>query len=387
MPSAYKKYYLLLLMFVGLADCKKPYAPPAIVGPNNYLVVDGVVNTGPNATTIINLNRTRSLGDDSVVTGIPELGARINIISNDGSSYPLNDTAGNGLYSSAVLNLNPIGQYRIEITTSDGRKYASDLVTSKPTPPIDSIHYEQPNDFTVYLATHDPGNATHYYRWDYLETWEHDSRYQSPYELRHGQVWAKSADSGSQQTDRCWTTRLSSTILLGNTIALSQDLVDRMPLVTITNNDLRLDIAYSIQVRQYALTEAAYNYWQLIQKTSQQLGSLFDLQPTQLIGNIYCTSNPDEPVIGYLSASGIQEKRITLINSDLNNWPHYVYFEGCPTGFQSRPTADDFHYWDNPDTAIGPYYFQTGGPLVTAPKRCLDCRYQGGVNVKPSFMP
>ena len=100
MPSAYKKYYLILLVFICQMDCKKPYAPPAIAGSNNYLVVDGVVDTGPNATTIINLNRTRSLGD-TVITGIPELSAQVNIIGNDGSNYHLNDTAGYGIYTSA----------------------------------------------------------------------------------------------------------------------------------------------------------------------------------------------------------------------------------------------------------------------------------------------
>jgi len=386
MPATSCKYCLALLLILYLADCKKPYAPPVITQSNNYLVVDGVVNTGPNATTIINLNRTRNLGD-TVITGIPELGAQISIVGMDGAIYALQDTAGNGIYISSILNLNPTGQYKIEVTTSDGRQYTSDFVTSRPTPPIDSIYYRQPHDFTLYLATHDPANTTRYYRWDYLETWEHDSRYQTPWEIRHGQIWAKDPDSGSQQVDRCWTTAMSTTILLGNTTALSQDLVDRMPIITMINNDFHLDIAYSILVRQYALTEDAYNYWQLIQKTSQQLGTLFDLQPTQLIGNIHCTSNPNEPVIGYLSASGIQQARLGVINSQLENWPHYTYFDVCPLDYMTRPSRDDFQTYTYADTSYAPYYFISNGPLVVAPKRCLNCLRQGGTNVKPSFMP
>jgi len=379
-----RKYSMILCLVMLISDCKKPYAPPAIVGPNNYLVVDGVINTGPNSVTIINLNRTRNL-NDTIVTGIPELGAQISIVDLNGAGYPLIDSAGNGLYKSSPLTLDPAGQYKIEITTADNRKYTSDYVTSKATPPIDSIFYEQPHDFTLYLTTHDPTNSTHYYRWDYLQTWEHDSRYQSPWELRHGQVWAKDPDSGSQQTDRCWSTSMSNTILLGNTTALSQDFVNKMPIITMINNDLHLDIAYYILVRQYALTKEAYNYWQLIQKTSQQVGTLFDLQPTQLTGNIYCTSNPNEPVIGYMSASSIQQAHLYIEHSQLNDWPHYVYMEGCPTAEARRLSADDFHSWLYTDTAYGPYYFVSFGPLIVAPKRCLDCRYQGGVNVKPSF--
>lgn len=180
---------------------------------------------------------------------------------------------------------------------------------------------------------------------------------------------------------------MSNTILLGNTTALGQDLVDKMPIITLINNDLRIDIGYYILVRQYALTKDAYNYWQLIQKTSQQVGTLFDLQPTQLTGNIYCTTNPNEPVIGYMSASSVQQAHLYVENYQLNNWPHYVYFEGCPTNYSARSSPDDFHTYNYADTAFGPYYYITNGPLVVAPKRCMDCRRQGGSNVKPSFWP
>lgn len=386
MSAVSRKYCLVLWLAITLFDCKKPYTPPAIVGPNNYLVVDGVINTGANSVTIINVNRTRNL-NDTVTSGIPELGAQVSIVSSDGTSYPLTDPGNNGLYTSSALTLNPNAQYKILITTSDNRKYGSDLVSTKTTPPIDSIHYEQPDNFTLYLTTHDPSNNTHYYRWDYIQTWEHDSRYQTPWEIRHGQIWAKEPDSGSVQTDRCWTTTLSTDILLGNTTALNQDFVDRMPIIKIVNNDLRLDIVYSILVRQYALTQPAYNYWQLIQKTSQQLGTLFDLQPTQLTGNIYCLSNPDEPVIGYLSASSIQQSRLTLQNSDLDSWPHYIYYSGCPIDYMARD-PNNYKTYTYPDTSYAPYYFiSNGGPLVVAPKRCLDCRRQGGSNVKPSYWP
>jgi hypothetical protein len=43
-------------------------------------------------------------------------------------------------------------------------------------------------------------------------------------------------------------------------------------------------VRYSINVRQYGLTKEAYNYWQIIQKSSQQSGSIFDPQPAQVIG-------------------------------------------------------------------------------------------------------
>jgi len=45
--------------------------------------------------------------------------------------------------------------------------------------------------------------------------------------------------------------------------------------------------------------------------------------------------------------------------------------------------------YNYPDTSYGPYHFSGDFiiSLVVAPKSCMDCRYQGGVNIKPSFWP
>ena len=82
--------HFLLLLIAGLAACREPYAPPAITQPNRYLVVDGFINTGPNTITAFKLNRTRNLGDTTVV-GIPELNAQISLVGSNGNTYPLID--------------------------------------------------------------------------------------------------------------------------------------------------------------------------------------------------------------------------------------------------------------------------------------------------------
>ena len=104
-------------------------------------------------------------------------------------------------------------------------------------------------------------------------------------------------DSITQKT-QCWNTNHSTDILLASSANLGQDVINKFPVITIPNPDSRLNMKYSLLLEQYALTADAYKYWETIQKTSQQLGTLFDLQPAQLIGNIHSTSNPNEPVIG-----------------------------------------------------------------------------------------
>jgi len=380
MPDQRRKYCIAILFTLLLGYCKTAYEPPALQAANNYLVVDGVINIAPNAITIINVNRTRNVGD-TATQGIPELHAAVTIQASSGATYPLVDSFNQGLYYSAPLTLNASLQYSIQVTTADGRKYASDLVTPKTTPPIDSLFFEQPSDLNIYVNTHDPANSTKYYRWDYTETWEHDAQLYTAWGVKDGMIFA--VDSTTQTTN-CWTTVNSSSILLASTTRLSADVVDRQLVTTIPNGAIKLDIKYSLLLRQYALTETAYNYWDLIRKTTDGLGTLFDLQPTQLVGNIHCTSNPTEPVIGFVSASTIQQQRIFIYQSLLHNWAHQSLAFGCDST-QIPVNTTDYRIYTYPDTLFAPWYFVSHGPLVLASKICLDCRLQGGNNKKPSY--
>ena len=363
--------------------CRRSYDPPAIQTAGNYLVVDGFINTGTGAITRFNLSRSVNL-DDTTTTGTPEIHATMAIVGPGGLSYPLIDSNSTGLYASAPLNLDITQQYSIDITTSDGTKYASDPVSCGQPPAIDSIFWRQPDDLTVYVASHDPANATRYYRFDYTGTYEHDANLVSPWIVINGNLAA--ADSTNQHS-RCWSTENSTGVLITTTAGLSQDLVSAFPLATFPNGDARVDIGYSILVREYAITEDAYNYWLQIQKTTDNLGTLFDIQPVQLVGNIHCITNPTEPVIGYLSASSVQQQRLLIWESYLSNWQHNSPAFNCSdTSLPYNPS--EFPAYSYPDLpSYGPYYFNGFTILVLAPLVCLDCTKFGGTTIKPPFWP
>ena len=366
-------------LLAGLAACRQSYNPPAIQAPNSYLVVDGFINTGNSATTTFNLNRTRNLNDSTTI-GIPEQHAQFTITGKHGDVYPLTETANPGIYNSAPLNLDITQQYSIAITTADGRKYASDAVPCKQSPPIDSVFWSQPGDLTLYAATHDPTGNSRYYRYDYTETWQHNALLIAAWTLVNNQIAV--ADS-TDENWYCWSTAHSTNVLITTSVALGQDVISAFPLNTLPLGDPRVAVKYSVLVRQYVLTEDAYNYWNLIEKTSQNNGTLFDLQPTQLISNIHCSTDPSEPVIGYLTASSVQQQRIFIADTSLTAWVNPVSPPGCRTDVVPY-SFDIFPTYPVTDTSVAPYYF-SGSNMIIAPRSCLDCRYQGGTRIKPSF--
>jgi Domain of unknown function (DUF4249) len=378
MNTDHRNRFLICLLIILAAGCKHPYDTPATRANNNFLVASGFINTGPDASTTITLTRTQNLADTG--RAVPELNAILTIEASGGGSYGLQE-AGNGNYSIDHLNLGISETYRLRIITANGNNYLSDYVPAKQAPPIDSLNWKQENDASIYISTHDPTNNTRYYRWDFIETWNYLSLLSSPWGVKNGMVFAMDT---TNQTDSCWRTANSTNIILASSITLSADIISHFTVAIVPQNDEKISNRYSILVRQYALTADAYQFQLRLQKNTQQLGNLFDPQPSQLNGNIHSLANPDETVIGYISAGSVQEKRIFIGNEELHNWHYIQNAIDCQTLTVPIDSVNALIF-DYPDSSYSTYYFLMSGPMVIAKKPCLDCTRWGGTNKRPSF--
>lgn len=309
-----------IITCLGL-QCTKPYNPAVVAGPNSYLVVEGNINTGTDSTTI-QLSHTTNIA--SGITSAPVSDATVSIQDNQNEIYKLT-SEGNGAYKSGLVYLDPTRTYRINITTSDGKNYISDYVPATSPPPIDSIGFTiKSNGIQLYVNTHDPNNKTHYYRWDYIETWEFHAKFNSDYMSNGDTIVVRPLD---QQIFKCWTNDLSNDIGLGSSAKLTQDVIYQAPLLFIPSTSEKIEDRYSILLKQYAMTSDGYNYYNLLKQNTQELGSIFDAQPSTLTGNIHCTTNAGLPVIGYITAGTVQQKRVYINNEQLPmTWePTYPY--------------------------------------------------------------
>jgi hypothetical protein len=375
-----------------IVSCKKPYNPPAISAPGSYLVVEGVINSGPDST-IIKLSRTVNLS--STITLNPVSGAVLTVESAQNAIYPLIETT-NGNYVSPGLNLDNTQQYHLRIKTSDGKVFLSDFEAVNITPPIDSIGFMvQGNGIQLYVNTHDPSNNTKYYRWDYQETWQFHAEYESIYVTNGTAIVPRTY---AQMIYTCFAGDKSSDIILGSSAKLTQDVIYQNPITQVTSTSEKLETKYSILVNQYALTGDAYNFWVNLKKNTEQLGSIFDAQPSNINGNIHCITNPSEPVIGYISVSTIQHKRVFIANAQLPSAWSPVYPDQCeldsdlyarkipgdpmpvnqvamnliPIGSSAIPVAAI--YFDS--------FFVIG--FIASDSECVDCTIRG-TQTQPSF--
>lgn len=381
-----KNWRIFLLMITVMVACRKPYSPRIINSPKSYLVVEGVINT--NDTTTIKISRTVNISNAHTTNPIA---ANVNIESDIGETYPLYQTAA-GVYTLAGVQLDGRHKYRLNLTTLDNEnQYRSDFVAVKDAPAIDSIGFNLTGKgIQIYTNTHDPANNTRYYRYDYVETWKFHSAYSSSWKSNGTSIIPRAA---AEQVFFCFKSKASNTIVLGSTARLKQDLLFQLPVTEIEATSEKIELKYSINLRQYALTADAYKFWETLKKNTEQLGSIFDAEPTQLGGNIHNINDNSDVVIGYISAGAVSVKRVFIANEQLpaSFIPVYPYQCALDTSFYDERGSHANTVQLNlvtglevPVSAI----FSTAGPspigFLGSDALCVDCTLRGTTK-QPDF--
>jgi hypothetical protein len=384
------KLSVFICVLLLAISCKKPFTPVLNnSGGNGYLVIEG--NISGNDSTFIHLSRSKKV--DTLHTVQNETGAQVTIENDAGASFALTEIK-KGKYTAGALNLDNSHKYRLRVKTSDGKKYLSDFVPLKNAPPIDSVSYvAQSSGVRIYVNTHDNTNSTRYYRWDFTEDWQFQSKYASGY-FSNG-VDSIKARSVDMQVHNCFASDSSSSINIFSTSSLTTDIVDLAPVTFIPGNSEKIETKYSILVRQYALTSDAYEFWQTLQKNTEKLGSIFDVLPSELQSNYHCVSNPNELVIGYLSAGNTSTKRIFISATQLPQYARqYPYDCELDTAYVNPPRAgtlpiNELIPLSSPYSVVKALYLPPANPygLPTAytysSKICVDCTLRGRTTPPP----
>ncbi|MCF8225151.1 MAG: DUF4249 domain-containing protein [Bacteroidales bacterium] len=299
----------MVALLILIPGCIEPYNPD-ISRYEDILVVDGTFTNIEEDQYLI-LSRTYGYYESE---NKMETGAVVVIRNNEGITGTYTEID-DGVYllQKGTFSGETGKSYQIIIETSDGKHYESGYELLKKPVEIDSVFYdieldketlsgEKYDGLQIYLTSGDENNETHYYRWDWEETWEFMVPFVKP---------------GFQNRIKCWRTIHSTNITIASTLNLKEDLIYKQKLNFVTSRNSKLSRVYSILVRQYSLTPEAFDFWRKLELSNEHTGSLFDPPPTPVTGNIENTEDPYEPVLGYFQVSGVSEKRIFIKRSVL----------------------------------------------------------------------
>ena len=375
----YWKYISLFMISLTFSGCVEEYKPDVVNAPNNFLVVEGTLLDGD--STVILISRTSSLDNLGIR---PVNNASVTVEGSSSPPFAL-ENSGNGMYK-ALLSLDAGQDYRLKIE-ADNQVYYSEFVPVKNAPEISNVGWDVVSGDAVQInvSSGDPENNTLYYRWDFTETWEYRSAYTSVLKFEDNEV--KPRDLPEELINTCYRTRESTDIYAASSTQLNQDVISKYPLQLIRlEDDNRLDRRYSILVRQYALTREAYEFWDILKSNTENLGTLFDPQPSQLPSNFYCDTDPEEPVIGYLSAGRVTQKRLFIAKDEI---PFSFDFNRYPTCSLDSIVIDstlNYNYFSNSfNIPVDAYGIFEPTHYLHAPPSCVDCRLAGGTHEKPTF--
>jgi hypothetical protein len=374
------KYWIMLLIVLGA--CKEKYVVNTNVPAAGYLVVEGFINI----TGTTDIMMTRSSGLDSPIL-IPEPGAQVEIQSQNGATYPLFESQ-SGHYSVNNLLLDPTQLYGLHIKTVKGKEYLSDFTVVKIAPPIDTVTWSANSDaVTIYVSSHDNQVQPGYYQWKFEETWRYTSAFSSSllYVKEDSNLITR---PNSDMFYICWQSDLSNTIIISNTEKLSSNVIYKYQITQIPySSSDKLIERYSILVKQYSLTKDWYEWNLKVRRNTEQLGSIFDAQPSETGGNIHCTTDPTEKVIGFIGSTTETEKRIFIDRIELPPAVVFNPYTNCKADTIPNNQTDIINQFSGGFSIPTHYYYKNGfivGVICGEPE-CVDCRLAGGTNVQPPF--
>ncbi len=360
--------WFLLLLY----SCITPFVPPTNED-IKLLIVEGLITDQPDTNTV-KLSRSLPLGKISRIE--PVTGCKITVSDNLGNIFNFRERNPGTYVTYPSEFIGVVGRvYTLQIKSNNlnnSLTYESKPQELKPVPPIDTIYYEkvkidkpagavsEADGCRIYLNSSDPDKKCRFYRWDFKETWE----FQLPYPVAN---W------------RCWISDNSRSINIKSTSLLGEYRIVRHPLTYISNESDRLKVKYSIMANQYSLNEDEFVYWEKLSNITQNIGTIYDIIPAGVQGNIYCVENPEETVLGYFSVSAKKSKRI-FIKDKFSGLVNPYSYDTC-----IGDTIFGNAYIPNLNTTVWtlidntPFYV-----VITRSRGCADCTVRG-TNSEPDF--
>ncbi|MEB2778670.1 DUF4249 domain-containing protein [Algoriphagus sp. D3-2-R+10] len=283
------------------------------------IIIYGLLSAGENIHTV-NVGLSRSSGFTQ--SSIPN--AEVNLLVQEGGTFRYT-SLGNGNYE--LHNFNPIeGQsYSLEVMVGE-KVYKSTFQEVPNSIGIDSLSYQvayepfrttfREHVFKVYSKTRLPENDEPVYlRWIVEET--------AYWQL----LWIP---PGVPPPPPCFIFDIMEPAkinLFDGSASKTQNFDNLLVTRKIDNSFL---FPMFISVKQLSINRDAYQYWEKIKTILDNQGSLFDIPPAPINGNIKNTNDPNEKVLGFFEVAKSQVTRfyVTSEISPIYLHPPCFYVQG-----------------------------------------------------------
>ena len=377
------RYIIFMLLLLPAWGCIKLYDPHIDSGAEGKYVVAGRI-TDIEGWQEVQVSIASPIGSPKY---IPVTGCQVKVSDDKGNSFTMEEYNPGSYHvwmeKSALANGT---SYKVNVKTPGGETLESGYDKMPNGPALDSVYYAivdvaNPDQsinrvMQFYVDLNAVGNYSQYYKWDVEETWQYRAAHPAEY-YYDGKFHTISPPDSSKIV--CWLTTEVKSVFTLSTKSLTQNRYDQFPLHNIDGHSARLGILYSMLVRQLALSEDAYNYWEQLRINSNTEGGLYEKQPLAIKGNVKNITNPSKEVLGYFYAASESKRRYfyqDIPEIELN------FDNNCDETGLGRGGWREFGPNDYPV-----YYYYNSHVLRILSQGCVDCRNAGGSLTKPDFWP
>jgi hypothetical protein len=381
------KIIVIFWVFViFLPSCIIPYEPVIATKAMNKYVVSGEVTDNSEIQTVF-VSKASNIRDPEY---IKVTGCYIRIFDDKGNQFEMQE-AEPGIYQTRIDKsyLTPGTSFKVDILTPDGINIESDFDKMNECPEIDSIYFKKkeiPQNLSgliikglQFYIDLDAGNLpSHFFRWEATETWEYHVPFPRIW-YYDGTIHHISPPDYSRMI--CWSIDTVKSIFTLSTGGLTENRYYMLPLHFVDNYSPRLMYGYSLLINQFALSEAAYSYWDQLRINNSEQGELYQKQPLSIAGNLHNNTNPDQKILGFFGASSVKSRRIFVNHIDDID-VHQINY--CRPETLRIGGLRAIHPSDYPAFLVGS---EDSYSLIRLRQSCVDCMSLGGTTFKPDFWP
>lgn len=372
----------LAFALLFLSGCRDPFEPEVTEQDISLLVVEGYVETDGEESQIM-LSRTSPIKGNQGF--LAESGATVFLKSESGEEWLFQEKRP-GKYT-IEESFDTGFKYQLGINLLNGQQYLSDPMTPIVTPEIEELGFLRDNAGVEIFVSTKGNEEAQYFLWDYQEDWifRPGVRTQFIFNPDTKNVEFRKAD---QKIDLCWKSNLFPKIILQNASRFQDNTILQRELVRIPLNSEKLMERYSIIVRQRAINQETYDFWEILRKNSDDIGGIFSPLPSLIRGNLKSISeNRDKNVIGMVSMGKSTSKRIYINVNEVAPWPYFIEeYEFCRLDQDTVLVADyEREFASGSRLPVIPVIVLTTTIGYRAASRaCTDCTLRG-TNIKPDF--
>jgi hypothetical protein len=366
-----RRLSIILFLSVVMSGCIEPFELNPDHDTTGIVVTGSITDVDP---VHVGLTKPAESVNRREFSIMPVIGARVILFDDQGNQEELVESKlVHGQFDGQTIGV--VGrEYHIQVILEDGTEVLSTPQLIQPCPSIDIVYYEAVDYYKkstsggllFKLEMDEKDTLNRYYKWKMGGTYVLYTYFNKDNPAPGNAC----GELKPELEEPCYVSYVDDLhYVLGESISDQADIISKE--IEFLQPNSKFKYGQSIEVRQYSMTEEAYDYWKKVDDQRTSVGSVFDPPPAQIRGNLTFEDDTEITVFGFFEVSAVTSKRFLIEPTDFPGLTEDLatLLGGSGVNADCNPPSGPSNWWTPPDF-------------------CCDCALlTGSTREKPSYWP